>query len=81
MYSENHVINDVVLTVINDGDGTQCGMTYAQRCAAATGPLDPYVNAAGTYGDTLSPPAGLFECLDAAYIIRDYYVDHSADSV
>lgn len=26
--------NDIVLIVINDGNGSQCGMTYDQRCNA-----------------------------------------------
>ena len=34
MYHENHKINDVILTIINDGNGETCGMTYQERKAA-----------------------------------------------
>ena len=32
-YSENCNVEDTVLTVINDGEGSQCGYTYDQRLA------------------------------------------------
>jgi hypothetical protein len=35
MYSEDPIVNDIVLTIINDGNGEMCGMTYADRQAAA----------------------------------------------
>jgi hypothetical protein len=34
-YHENPAINDTVLTVINDGNGEQCGYSYEMRKDAA----------------------------------------------
>jgi hypothetical protein len=31
-YSEDHAVNDIVLAVINDGNGSMCGLTYQHRC-------------------------------------------------
>lgn len=31
-YHDKHAINDAVLAIINDGDGSMCGMSYKDRC-------------------------------------------------
>ena len=35
MYHEDGTVNDIILTIINDGDGRSCGgFDYRQRCEA-----------------------------------------------
>lgn len=33
-YSDNAIVNEVCLVVINDGDGRDCGYSYHARCDA-----------------------------------------------
>jgi len=35
MYHQDPLVNRIMLVAINDGDGSQCGYTYAQRCTLA----------------------------------------------
>jgi hypothetical protein len=82
MYHQNHVINDIVLTIINDGDGSQCGFSYKDRCENP----DPYtmLRAVQTYL-SLSPDyqgqnmPRLKQQSEAAQILLDYYTDHVAE--
>ncbi len=82
-------INDnLSLTVINDGDGSQCGYSYKLRLAAFAGTDEGYrataalsmVRAAnnwmvsrGYQGETA------LVMLAQAYEVMDYYVEHLTD--
>ena len=35
LYHEDPQTNEIILTVINDGDGSQCGSGYERRCDLA----------------------------------------------
>lgn len=81
MYHEDPVINDIMLTIINDGDGSECGMTYKQRCDAAEHGLMLYIDACikydrkrkNVYG---SPAARAIQIRGAAERIQAYYREH-----
>lgn len=83
-------INDnLSLTVINDGDGSQCGFNYRMRCAifsvktneaaCANAALrmvqsaDAWMKKRGHKGETA------LVMLAQAYEVMDYYIDHLAD--
>ena len=75
MYHENHKINDTVLTIINDGNGSQCGMDYGQRCTAAKQQeygVFLYMRACRNYKISLSKD----EVEAAARILQSYYIKH-----
>jgi len=84
LYSDNHTVEDLVLTIINDGDGSQCGMTYAERVAAADTGLYAYRAACRQYGRYRHSQYGSSiptrqEWLDAANIIQEYYRQHAKE--
>jgi len=84
MYSHNATINDLVLTIVNDGDGDQCGMTYAQRCAAAENGLFELRAAVRHYNryrhsQYRAPLASREEVIEAADILQRYYREHMAE--
>lgn len=68
---------NIVLTVINDGDGSECGYTYQQRCVEARrGTMAVYKMACAVrdkYGGTYR------DARDAAQDIRRYYINHVAE--
>lgn len=77
--------NDIVLSVINDGDGSMCGMTYKQRCDAAEFGLAQFRAAAKAYADFsvthfAQRPASRQQILDAATCLQEYYRRHMAES-
>ena len=85
MYSENPVVNDIVLAVINDGNGSQCGMTYEQRCVAAEHGLADYRVACAKYGKDGrvaldERPATRAEVIEAASLVQKYYRNHMAEA-
>lgn len=78
-YHSDARINDAVLTIINDGDGSQCGMDYAARKRAGRdgGRIMPFTNAVLHYRRDLQlSAAGLRDAAEAARILMDYYVTH-----
>ena len=80
-YHDNPVINDLVLTVINDGDGSECGMTYADRCKAAEFGIFYYRAACKRYSKRRAKvyearEATRAEIIEAASIIQEYYRQH-----
>ena len=87
IYSQNHTVEDLVLTIINDGDGSQCGMTYAQRCAAADNGIAEFRQACRRYGTyrVRHYEAPMFpkhsELIEAADILQAYYREHAKESV
>lgn len=36
MFDEDHKVSELMLCIINDGNGDQCGRSYEQRCEAAS---------------------------------------------
>lgn len=84
MFSTNHAINDTVLTIINDGDGTQCGMTYEQRKSAAENGILEFRAACRAYSRYRNSHYGSrhlnrAEVIDAAIILQNYYREHVAE--
>ena len=84
-YHADYRTNDIVLSVINDGDGTMCGMNYKQRCAAAEFGLGQFRAAAKAYSDYSArvfeqAPATRRQILDAATCLQEYYRRHMAES-
>ena len=80
MHSENHNVNELCLIVINDGNGDQCGMTYAQRCDVAEFGLIEYRNACRQAAEWLTkheaPKPARQDIFEAADIIKAYYQNH-----
>ena len=73
-------ITDTVLSIINDGDGTLCGLTYTQRCHHAAFGLAEYRAACRTYSDYRQQHGERKltrqEIIEAASQVQDYYVNH-----
>lgn len=81
MYSDNPVINDLVLTIVNDGNGSQCGMSYAERCHFANDATTAHYRiACAVYArnrrDSGSSMATRREIDEAAEILQHYYREH-----
>ncbi len=86
MYSNNPAINDTALSIINDGDGKLCGMTYAQRCAAADVGIAQFRIACSRYSAYRaeyfeSRTLTRQEIIEAATIIQEYYREHNKERV
>lgn len=83
-YHNDPIINDLVLTIVNDGDGSQCGMTYDQRCRAANTGLFEYRAACRAYSRYRhshygAPHASREQIIAAADLIQAYYREHVAE--
>ena len=80
MYSQNPVVNDLVLTIINDGNGSQCGMDYKSRCAAADTGIWEFRADCRAYGRQRSKSGSSSpsrtDIIEAATILQNYYRDH-----
>lgn len=89
MYHDSPVINDIVLTIINDGNGSQCGMTYEDRCANthnAALSKRLFRDAASRYtgsnrylADNADVPRSAI--ITAARILFDYYLNHVTEVI
>lgn len=85
-YHEDPRVNDIMLSIINDGDGSQCGgFDYAQRCAAgrshdlfkfrwAAREYDRYAHR--TYG---TPHATREQTVLAGNLLLEYYQRHAEE--
>jgi hypothetical protein len=73
-------ITDTVLSIVNDGDGTICGLTYAQRCQDAEFGLIHYRAACKKYSDYRQQQGERKltrqELIEAAAQVQDYYDNH-----
>lgn len=86
-YDFEHAVTDIELTVINDGDGSQCGYSYDDRCAAALFPGSPnqyvFLNAARNYDHVRqragAAPASEAAIQEAARRLTAYYVEHAQE--
>lgn len=83
-YHVNPAINDAMLSIINDGDGSQCGMTYHARCEAADYGIWQFRNAVKAYSERRLSQYGLRklkhkEIIEAARLIQNYYREHNAE--
>lgn len=84
-YHADYRTNDIVLCIINDGDGSMCGMNYLQRCDAAEYGLAKFRAAAKAYSDFSAKkfkqaPATHRQIIDAATCLQEYYRRHMAES-
>ena len=80
-YHENSAINDTLLSIINDGNGDQCGMTYQQRCDAADTGIFAFRAACRAYSRHRHSVYGSrhltrHEVLEAATYLQNYYREH-----
>ena len=80
-YHIDPVVNDLVLTIINDGDGEQCGTDYRQRIGAAEFGLFKFRTACREYGRYRQRVYGLSfptreQWFTAATILQNYYRAH-----
>jgi hypothetical protein len=80
-YHDNHAINDTVLTIINDGKGDQCGMSYQDRCAAADTGILQFRAACRAYSRYRHANYGSrhltsAEVTEAASFLQNYYREH-----
>jgi hypothetical protein len=85
MYSENQIVNDIVLTIINDGDGSMCGMDYKARLDAGRHHgLFEFRHAAREYGRYRHKHFGSsvptrHEWVEAGNILMRYYEEHAKE--
>lgn len=82
-YHAHPVVNRLLLTVINDGDGQQCGASYAARCGIARGVLSAWdfhamVRTASRGVDRVHPDYTAVVA-EAAAFLWSYYRDHVAE--
>lgn len=80
MYHQDPVVNDLVLTIINDGDGSQCGMSYKQRCQSAAFGILNFRFACRQYSRIRYANGGSLatreQWLTAADVLQSYYREH-----
>jgi hypothetical protein len=79
-----HIVNDIELTVINDGNGDQCGFNYHDRLSGGyAGDEELFFAAATNYNAQRaladSEPATRTELREAAKRLLRYYVEHAAE--
>ena len=80
-YHENTAINDTILTIINDGNGDQCGMTHDQRVQAADHGIFEFRAACRAYSRFRSANYGSRhltreEILESATYLQNYYREY-----
>lgn len=83
MYHEDVHVNDVILSIFNDGDGSLCGMSYKDRSNLSMTEygLVHYRNAVRTCSKHLkkhfgNPMLTLVQQVEAADLIQKYYQTH-----
>lgn len=84
-YHTNGAINDAMLSIINDGNGGMCGMTYKQRCDAAETGIGLFRRAVKVYSDYAREQFGLrkltrAEIIETATELQAYYRRHVKES-
>lgn len=83
MYHKNPVINDLMLTIINDGNGSQCGVSYKERCESAENGIFKFRYACRTYGRARSRSGARYptrdEIITAANLLQEYYREHVSE--
>jgi hypothetical protein len=84
LYHDDPVVDDLILTIINDGNGSQCGMTYENRKSAAfSHDLAPFRIAARKYSTQRvkagGSPATRSQIIEAANYLMHYYTEHNAE--
>ena len=79
-----HIVTDLELTIINDGNGSQCGMDYGDRLdAGRRRDLSAFVAAAAYYNAMRvvdeCKPANQDEIKEAAHRLLTYYIEHAQE--
>jgi hypothetical protein len=81
--TEMNPIENILQIVINDGDGSQCGLSYPERCnlVREKAPANEWLYLASTVNRWLKKNhsariASQVELLKAATAIAEYYVQH-----
>lgn len=72
---EDHKIEHAVLAIINDGDGSLCGLNYKQRCELAEFGLFDYCVAVKRFDPSLKRT----QIRKAGELIQVYYRNHVAE--
>lgn len=75
MFTTDHKINHAVLAIINDGNGSLCGLTYTRRCELAEYGLVDYCHAVKQFDPTLTRTQNR----KAGEILQAYYQNHVAE--
>lgn len=81
-YHEDPIVNDIVLTIINDGNGSQCGMDYEERKRMAESvyrfrtACREYNRQRSRSGSVRATPG---QIIQAADILQAYYREHVAE--
>ena len=77
-FHRNHKVNNLILTVINDGNGDQCGVNYNERMKHAEFPLGTMQKAVKHYNDSLpsNEKANRRELFAARNFLGCYYREH-----
>ncbi len=83
MYSNDPLVNDIVLSVINDGNGDQCGTDYAKRVDLGRQIVNLYQFRAmareyGRYAKKRfgSPIPTRAQWVEAGNLLSEYYEEH-----
>lgn len=86
MYSDDRLINELALIIVNDVDGSQCKVSYETRVSHAlgnTGPIVWRIAVAGAIewvahstGEKTTCTQMQFE--EAVRIVEQYYLEHVA---
>ena len=84
MYHDNPAINDTLLSIINDGNGDVCGMSYQQRRDASENGILQYRAACREYSKYRHKVHGSrhltrLEIIEAADFLQNYYRVHVAE--
>ena len=72
---EDHKIEHAVLAIINDGDGSLCGLNYSRRCKVADYGLVEYCAAVKRFDPSLKRT----QIRKAGELIQAYYQNHVAE--
>jgi len=72
---KDHKIEHAVLAVINDDDGSLCGLNYKRRCELAEFGLFSYCGAVKRLDPSLKPK----QVRKAGELIQAYYQNHAAE--
>lgn len=78
-YHPIHAVNDVILTVINDGTGSQCGFDYEARMRQADVGVFAYRAMVRQCAAAIHRPLTRAEVIEAGDILQTYYRQHVAE--
>lgn len=75
MFTTDHKIDHAILAIINDGNGSLCGLNYARRCELSEYGLVDYCQAVKQFDPTLTRKQNR----KAGELIQEYYRNHVSE--